>query len=111
MRRPGVLASALGLAALLEYAGDLHPKAPARTVPVALAARMLSGATCGWLVASPRDDAPALGVLLGAAGALTGAYGGLAVRMRAAAFLGRVPAGILEDLAAIAIALTALEVL
>lgn len=111
MRRRGGLASALGVAALLEYAGDLHPKAPARTAPGPLAARMLSGATCGWIVASSRDGAPALGAVLGAAGALTGAYGGLAVRMRAATLLGRVPAGILEDLAAIGIALTAVDAL
>lgn len=111
MRRRGALASALGVAALLEYAGDLHPKAPARTAPGALAARILSGATCGWLIAYSRDDAPALGVLFGAVGALTGAYGGLAVRMRAAALLGNLPAAILEDVAAIAIALTVVDAL
>lgn len=111
MRRRGALASALGIAALLEYAGDLHPKAPARTVPGALAARMLSGATCGGIIARSRDDAPVLGAVLGAAGALTGAYGGLAIRLRAAALLGKLPAAILEDVAAVAIALTAIEVL
>jgi uncharacterized membrane protein len=103
VRRRGTLALALGAAALLEYAGDLHPKAPPRTAPGALAARILSGASCGWLVAS---SAPAAGALLGGAGALTGAYGGLAVRMRMVGLLGPGPAAILEDVTAIAAALT-----
>lgn len=109
MRRRGPLAVALGVAALLEYAGDLHPKAPPRTAPGALTARIISGASCGWLVANSRGDTPALDAVLGAAGALTGAYGGLAVRMRVAAMLGAVPAGILEDAIAIAVALAVVE--
>ncbi|HEY1866816.1 MAG TPA: hypothetical protein VGG70_00875, partial [Candidatus Cybelea sp.] len=84
VRKPSALAFALGAGALLEYALDLYPKAPPRTAPGALAGRMLSGAGCGWVVASSRGEAPALGILLGGAGALAGTYGGLALRTRAA---------------------------
>jgi uncharacterized membrane protein len=111
MRRRGALAVALGAAALLEYAGDLHPKAPPRTAAGALAARILSGASCGWIVASSGGGAPAAGAVLGGAGALTGAYGGLAVRMRMVALLGAAPAAILEDVVAIAAALTIVSAL
>ena len=95
----------------MEYAGDLYPKAPPRTAPGALAARIVSGATCGWLVARAGDIAPATGVLLGGAGALSGAYGGLALRTRMVALLGAVPAAILEDAVAIAGALTIVNAL
>jgi len=95
---------------LLEYAGDLHPKAPPRTATGALTARILSGASCGWIVADSSGDAPALGAVLGAAGALTGAYGGLSVRTRAAATLGPIPAGLLEDVVAVAIAVAAVTI-
>ena len=111
MRRRGGLAAALGVAALLEYAGDLYPKAPSRTAPGLLVARIVSGATCGSLAVDWREDAPALGAILGAAGAVAGAYGGLAVRTRVAAILGAVPAGILEDVVAIAIALAVVDAL
>ncbi len=111
LRRRGALALALSAAALLEYAGDLYPKAPPRTAAGALAARLFSGASCGWLAASSGSVAPAAGAVFGGAGALTGAYGGLAVRMRMVALLGPVPAAILEDLVAIAGALTIVNAL
>lgn len=90
-----------GLAALAEYVGDLSPKAPPRTQPAALAARVSSGAYCGRrLAASP--DRVIEGAVLGGAGAIVGAYAGLAARRRAIDAIGPLPAALLEDVVAIA---------
>lgn len=97
MRRDTPLAYALGVLALLEYVGDLYPKAPARTRPAGLIARGCSGAFCGWTVASLSGTPVAGAALAGAAAAIVGAYVGLAIRSRAITLIGRVPAGLLED--------------
>jgi uncharacterized membrane protein len=91
----------LGALALAEYAGDLHPNAPPRTKAVGLVARLFSGAFCGWAVTSSAGGSVALGAAVGALGALVGAYLGLAARMRAVGFIGRVPAALTEDAVAI----------
>ncbi len=97
MRRDTPLAYALGVLALVEYVADLSPKAPARTRPLGLVARGCSGAFCGWTVAS-LGTAPVAGAMLaGAVAAIIGAYVGLAIRSRAITLIGRVPAGLLED--------------
>ncbi|HYL26477.1 MAG TPA: hypothetical protein VEW74_01515 [Candidatus Nitrosotalea sp.] len=103
LRHGGLWGYALGVAALLEYAGDLHPKAASRTAAGPLIARLASGAFCGWAVTAGTGVVP-LGILLGACGALAGAYGGLPIRLRAISLVGAVPAGILEDCLAIALA-------
>lgn len=97
MRRDTPLAYALGVLALLEYVGDLYPKAPARTSPAGLIARGCSGAFCGWTVASLSSTPVADAMLAGAVAAIIGAYVGLAIRLRAVTLIGRVPAGLLED--------------
>jgi uncharacterized membrane protein len=102
MRRPSPFAYLLGVLALGEYAGDLHPKAPPRTGAVGLIARACSGAFCGWEVALLGGASPAGGALAGAAAAIVGAYVSLAVRLRAIRIVGRVPAALLEDAIAIA---------
>lgn len=45
-----------------------------------------------------------MGVLLGACGAVIGAYGGLSARRLTTSLIGRVPAALLEDVVAIAAA-------
>jgi uncharacterized membrane protein len=97
IRRDTPLAYVFGALALAEYVGDLSPKAPARTRPVGLIARACSGAFCGWTVASLSSTPVAGAVLAGAAFAIIGAYVGLAARSRAITLIGRVPAGLLED--------------
>ena len=97
MRRDTPLAYALGVLALLEYVGDLYPKAPARTSPAGVIARGCSGAFCGWTVASLSSTPVADAMLAGAVAAIIGAYVGLAIRLRAVTLIGRVPAGLLED--------------
>jgi uncharacterized membrane protein len=97
MRRDSPLAYALGVLALVEYVGDLNPKTPARTRPIGLIARACSGAFCGWTVASLSSTPAVAAVLAGAVAAILGAYVGLAIRSRAITLIGRVPAGLLED--------------
>jgi uncharacterized membrane protein len=97
MRRGTPFAYLLGVLALAEYAGDLYPKAPARTGPVGLIARACSGAFCGWEVSLLSGTSAAIVVIVGAVAAIVGAYVGLAVRLRAINVIGRVPSALLED--------------
>ncbi len=104
VRHRSTAAYVLGALALVELFGDLHPKAPPRTAATGLIARIISGAFCGWAATAATAAAGApvvVGTLLGVAGALGGAYGGLAVRTRAITAIGRVPAALLEDAIAI----------
>jgi uncharacterized membrane protein len=52
---------------------------------------------------------PIVGGLCGVAGALLGAYGGVAVRLRTIAATGAVPAAILEDVVAALLAIVVVE--
>lgn len=99
----------LGVAELGELALDLHPAAQSRTRPVALIGRVFSGAVTGGLVCGFRGLPTPAGVVLGAAGALAGAFGGIAVRSALIARIGRVPAALAED--AVAIVLVAVTLL
>lgn len=101
LRHGGWPAYVLGALALAEYGADAQPNTPARTAPFGLGARLISGAFCGWAVTATSGVA-VWGGLLGAFGAVIGAYGGLAVRARAILLIGRVPAALLEDAVAIA---------
>ncbi len=103
-RRRGIPAYVLGVLALLEYGADLNPRTPARTGPVGLSARVLSGSFCGCALAASKGASPGLSPVFGACGAVIGAYLGLAVRLRAIELIGAVPAALVEDGAAIAAA-------
>ncbi len=106
VRHPSRTAGVLAVMALAEYAGDLYPEAPARTALGPLLARIASGAFCGWFVNRSATPARAhAGVALGALGAVAGAYAGLALRRRAIARIGPVPAAIAEDVVALASAI------
>jgi uncharacterized membrane protein len=101
LRHPDKAAYVLAALAVAEYAGDLNPKAPPRTAWFALCGRALSGAYCGWALEDSSDAATA-NALLGATGAVVGAYVGLAARRRGMELFGAAPAALVEDLAAIA---------
>ena len=101
IRHRSVVAYLLGVLAIIEYVVDLLPNTPARTGVVGLGARMLSGAFCGGWLAASEHASLFLGVLLGALGAVAGAYVGLAARTGAIRVIGRVPAALLEDVLAI----------
>ena len=109
VRGPSPTAGALAVLALAEYAVDLCPNTPARTAPAGLMGRIVSGAYCGWSVTKSTATPPVVGAGLGVAGALAGAYIGLALRERASARLGAVPAAIAEDVVAAAGALLILR--
>ncbi|MGA8532604.1 MAG: hypothetical protein WB615_00685 [Candidatus Tumulicola sp.] len=107
MRHTGPWAIVLAVLALVEYAGDLYPKAPARTSPPGLIARMVSGIFVGWSLAASAGAPASAGALVGLAGAVAGAYGGLALRVRAMAMLGSITAALCEDVVAIGLAVLA----
>jgi uncharacterized membrane protein len=90
------------VAALVELVTDQLPSTPSRTVPVQLAARLISGGVCGAAIGAPQGIVP-LGFLAGVAGAALGTYGGSALRSRLAqAFGSDRPAALVEDAIAIA---------
>jgi uncharacterized membrane protein len=107
MRHGGVWAIVLAVLAVVEYVGDLYPKTPARTGAFGLVARIVSGAFVGWSMATSAGSSGTTGAIVGIVGALAGAYGGLGIRLKAIAAIGGIPAGLLEDVVAIALAVVA----
>lgn len=104
LSRPGVAAGLVALAAA-EMAGDKLPSAPDRTVLPGLAARLLTAALAGAILApAGRRDG---GAVLAAGVALGSSFLGLALRRRAMARFGRVPSGLAEDAAVAALGLAA----
>ena len=69
------------LAALGEFVTDQLPKTPARTTAGPLGARIVMGALTGACVASAGRASLFLGAILGAAGALIGAFAGYKARV------------------------------
>lgn len=106
MATRGVAPAALGaVLAAGEYVLDVLPSTPSRTGRLGLVARIASGGLCGWFVF--RTAAVPFGLAgagLGIVGALAGAYGGHALRLRAAARVGNVCSGLIEDAIAIGVA-------
>lgn len=92
------------LLALLEFVGDQLPATPSRTKPGPLGARIISGAFCGSAIALLVGQMVIVGAILGAVGAVAGAFGGYQVRTRSVKTLG-VPdfaIAVPEDILAIA---------
>ena len=87
--------------ALVELVTDKLPTTPSRKVSMQFGARILTGAFCGGAIAAT-GSAMALGLCLGAVGAVIGTLGGAAVRARLAQAFGKdLPAALLEDVVAI----------
>jgi uncharacterized membrane protein len=72
----------LTLLALGEYVYDLSPKAPSRTDPSSLIARIISGGLCGACLFVSAGQSWIAGALLGGIGAVIGAFAGYHVRKR-----------------------------
>ncbi len=66
--------------AVAELVGDKLPQTPNRIAPFPLVARLCFGGLVGALVATGLDGSVVEGVMLGAGGALVGAFGGFLVR-------------------------------
>ncbi len=93
------------IAAIGELINDKLPKTASRTVPPQFIARVVMGGLVGATVGAS-GHALVVGLVLGALGAVCGTLGGAAVRGRlAAAFHRDLPAALLEDVVAIAIAI------
>jgi uncharacterized membrane protein len=110
IRQGGFVRFILAFLALVEYVLDLMPNTPARTGIGGLSFRIISGAFVGfWLTATSGGSTGTivLGAILGVVGALIGAFGGLNLRLRLIQAIGGVPAGLLEDLIAIVLAVIA----
>ena len=70
------------LSAAVELVADQLPKAPNRTEPLGLTARVVLGALCGAALAASGAQSIAMGAVLGAAGGIIGAFGGYQARTR-----------------------------
>jgi uncharacterized membrane protein len=100
-RKAEAIARALQVGALLELVADKLPWVPARTQPISLSARAVSGALVGAAL-SPR--ARVSGAVVGGVAAVVAAFAAYYVRRAATRTIGipNVLAGILEDALAIA---------
>ena len=84
---------------------DQLPSTPSRKVPVQFGTRLVSGAFAGAVIGTAGGMLVA-GLIAGAVGAVIGTYGGAEVRARLAGVFGRdLPAALIEDAAAILLAL------
>jgi uncharacterized membrane protein len=90
--------------AIAELVADKLPKTPARTAPLGLGARIVTGAISGSAVAVAGNQAAALGAVLGAVGGVVGAFAGYPARVRLVKALGTrdLVVALLEDAIAIA---------
>jgi len=101
----GVTAIVFTVLAAVELVADKLPKTPSRKQAPSFVIRILSGSLVGATVGASGDKLLS-GLCLGAVGAVVGTLGGAAVRGKLAAAFGRDwPAAILEDIAALAIAI------
>jgi uncharacterized membrane protein len=88
-----------------ELVTDQLPATPSRKVPAQFGARIVSGAFCGAALGA-LGASTLLGLVAGAIGAVIGTYGGAAGRGALAARFGSDrPAALLEDAAAVLLAL------
>ena len=67
--------------ALVELVADQLPSTPARTAPVGLSARIVTGALCGACLGAAGGSALWLGAVMGVIGALIGTFGGYQARV------------------------------
>ena len=69
------------LLALAELVADQLPSAPARTAPVGLSARIVTGGLCGACLAVAGGAALVVGAIAGVVGGVAGAFGGYHTRV------------------------------
>lgn len=100
----------LTLLALAEFVTDQLPSTPSRKVPPQFGTRLAMGALCGAALGIA-GGVWVTGLLAGLAGAVIGTLGGAAARARLAAALGRdLPAALIEDAVAVALAYVAVAI-
>ncbi len=95
--------------ALGEIINDKLPKTPSRLVPPQFGARIVMGALTGTAIGLSRGHL-AIGIVAGIIGSVVGTLAGSKARAFAAKLFGRdLPAALLEDVLAIALAFVALR--
>ena len=94
------------LLALLELFLDLQPSTPKRTAAFPLTARIVTGALCGASFCAAGSQSFVVGAILGAIGAVIGAFAGYEIRRRVVAALNTkdIFIAVLEDLVTIGLA-------
>lgn len=93
--------------ALVELVADQLPGTPARTAPVGLSARIVTGGLCGACIAVAGGAALLVGAVAGAIGGVAGAFAGYRARVGLVRSL-RLPdvaIAVTEDIVAIALGL------
>jgi uncharacterized membrane protein len=101
LMRGSIWGIVVAVAAAGEYVWDVLPNTPSRTQARGLAARVVSGAFVGWMIATMHDGSGMFGAIAGIAGAVIGTYASHAARLAAIARIGGYPAAVVEDLVAI----------
>jgi uncharacterized membrane protein len=90
--------------ALGEFVTDQLPTTPSRKAPMQFGARLVSGALCGATVGAASGMLLG-GLVVGVIGAVIGTLAGYQARMRLAKIFGKdLPAGVIEDVVAVAAA-------
>ena len=82
-----VAVAIFSLLAIGELIADKLPKVPKRTAAAPLLARMFTGGLCGACLGVSANQSLGIGALLGAIGAVIGAFGGYEIRKRLVARL------------------------
>lgn len=99
----------LTLFALSELVVDKLPTTPSRKMLPGFAARLLTGGVSGAAIGAT-GGATTMGLIAGALGAIVGTLGGSALRARMAKAFGRdLPAAVVEDVLAVALAYLAVS--
>ena len=101
-----ITAVIFSLLAVFELIGDLRPQTPKRTAPFPLVARILTGGLCGACLCAASNQPLIFGAILGAIGAVIGAFAGYEVRRRLVAALNikDIFIAVVEDLVTIGLA-------
>lgn len=99
------------LMAIGELLNDKLPKTPSRLIPLQFITRLVTGALCGVALGLSTNHL-LIGPLAGDVGSVAGTLGGARARGFGATLFGRdLPAALLEDAAAIAIAVVAVALI
>jgi uncharacterized membrane protein len=77
-----VTLATVSLLAIGELIADLSPNIPRRTAPLPLIARIVSGGFCGTCLCLSVHKSWPIGAILGAVGAVIGAFAGYEIRRR-----------------------------
>jgi uncharacterized membrane protein len=101
------------LFAVGEYVGDKLPQTPNRTSPGPLVARIFFGGLVGAIAATGMDGSTIEGVILGALGALVGAFVGYQCRKHLVEWSGRPDwnVAVLEDMSAVLLSIFAMGII